>query len=80
MEFVAPFRRSPIAQRKDEVRMNNCPSEIATVLKACCIRWAQAHAVRHLATSSGNPAMIHVNEKLGFRRSYEEVRTVVRFT
>ena len=53
---------------------------IATVLKACCIRWAQAHDVRRLATSSGNPAMIRVNETFGFRRSDEEVRTVVRLT
>ena len=30
---VAPLRRSPIAQRNDEVRMNSWPSEIATVLR-----------------------------------------------
>ena len=51
---------------------------IATALKASCIRWAAEHAVRRLATSSGNPAMIRVNEKFGFRRTYEEVRTVRR--
>ena len=51
---------------------------IATALKASCIRWAAAHDVRCLATSSGNPAMIRVNEKFGFRRTYEEVRTVRR--
>jgi len=52
---------------------------VATALKACCIRWARDHGVRRLATSSGNPAMIRVNEKFGFRRSYDEVRMVVRF-
>ena len=51
---------------------------IATALKASCIRWAAAHDVRCLATSSGNPAMIRVNEKFGFRRTHEEVRTVRR--
>jgi GNAT superfamily N-acetyltransferase len=52
---------------------------IATVLKACCVRWAQEHGVSTMATSSGNPAMIRVNEKFGFRRTYEEIRTVLRF-
>jgi hypothetical protein len=28
--------------------------------------------------SSGNPATVHVNEKLGFRRTYVEVRLVKR--
>ena len=51
---------------------------IATALKASCIRWAAEHDVRRLATSSGNTAMIRVNEKFGFRRTYEEVRTVRR--
>jgi GNAT superfamily N-acetyltransferase len=51
---------------------------IATALKASCIRWAAEHGVRCLATSSGNPAMIRVNEKFGFRRTHEEVRTVGR--
>jgi len=51
---------------------------IATTLKARCLRWAQAHGVRRLATASGNPAMVHVNEKFGFRRTYVEVRLVKR--
>lgn len=51
---------------------------IATALKASCIRWAREHGVRRLATSSGNPAMIRVNEKFGFRRTYAEVRLVKR--
>ena len=51
---------------------------IATALKACTLRWAQENGYRYLATSSGNPAMIHVNEKFGFRRTYEEVRLVLR--
>jgi len=51
---------------------------IATALKAHCIRWAAEHGVRRLATSSGNPAMIRVNEKFGFGRTYVEVRLVKR--
>lgn len=51
---------------------------IATALKARCLRWAQEHGVRRLATASGNPAMVHVNEKFGFRRTYVEVRLVKR--
>jgi GNAT superfamily N-acetyltransferase len=51
---------------------------IATALKARCISWAQAHGVRRLATSSGNPAMVRVNEKFGFRQTYVEVRLVRR--
>ncbi len=52
---------------------------IATALKACCLRWARENGVRRLVTSSGNPAMIRVNEKFGFRRTYVEVRTAKRF-
>ncbi|HUQ80859.1 MAG TPA: GNAT family N-acetyltransferase [Gemmatimonadaceae bacterium] len=52
---------------------------IATLLKACCVRWSQQNRVRRLATSTGNAAMIRVNEKFGFRRTYDEVRTVLRF-
>jgi GNAT superfamily N-acetyltransferase len=51
---------------------------IATALKACTIRWAQDNGYKRLATSSGNPAMIRVNEKFGFRRTYDEVRLVLR--
>jgi GNAT superfamily N-acetyltransferase len=51
---------------------------IATALKARCIHWAREHGVRRLETSSGNPAMVRVNEKFGFRRTYVEVRLVVR--
>ena len=52
---------------------------IATTLKAGCIRWARDNGVRQLATASGNPAMVHVNEKFGFRGTYVEVRLVRRF-
>jgi GNAT superfamily N-acetyltransferase len=51
---------------------------VATALKARCVRWAQQHGVRHVATSSGNPAMVRVNEKFGFRRTYVEARLVRR--
>jgi GNAT superfamily N-acetyltransferase len=52
---------------------------IATALKACCVGWARDHGIRRLVTSSGNPAMVRVNEKFGFRRTYVEVRLVKRF-
>jgi GNAT superfamily N-acetyltransferase len=51
---------------------------VATALKARCVRWAREHGVRRLSTSSGNPAMVTVNEKFGFRRTYVEVRLVRR--
>lgn len=51
---------------------------IATALKARCVRWAQQHGIQRLATASGNPAMVHINEKFGFRRTYTEVRLVKR--
>jgi RimJ/RimL family protein N-acetyltransferase len=51
---------------------------IATALKARCIGWAQTNGFRRLATSSGNAAMVRVNEKFGFRRTYIEVRLVKR--
>ena len=51
---------------------------VATALKARCVRWAQEHGVRRLSTSSGNPVMVRVNEKFGFRRTYVEVRLVRR--
>ena len=51
---------------------------VATALKARCVRWAQENGVRRLATSSGHPAMVRVNEKFGFRRAYVEVRLVRR--
>jgi GNAT superfamily N-acetyltransferase len=51
---------------------------LATALKARCVRWAQENGLRTLITSSGNAAMVHVNEKFGFRRTYVEVRLVRR--
>ncbi len=51
---------------------------VATALKARCVRWAQENGVSRLSTSSGNPAMVRVNEKFGFRRTYVEVRLVRR--
>jgi GNAT superfamily N-acetyltransferase len=51
---------------------------IATALKACCIRWARENGVVRLATASGNPAMVHVNAKFGFRQTFVEVRLVKR--
>jgi GNAT superfamily N-acetyltransferase len=52
---------------------------VATALKACCVAWARDTGVRRMVTSSGNPMMIRVNEKLGFRRTYTEVRLVKQF-
>jgi len=51
---------------------------LATALEARCIRWAQENDVRSLAPASGNPAMVRVNEKFGFRRTDVEVRLVRR--
>jgi GNAT superfamily N-acetyltransferase len=51
---------------------------IATALKAHCVQWAREHGVRRLDSASGNPAMVRVNEKFGFRQTYVEVRLARR--
>ena len=71
--------RAEVGSGGTAVRPEYRGNGIATLLKACCVRWAQENGVQRLATSSGNPAMIRVNEKFGFRRTYDEVRTVLRF-
>lgn len=52
---------------------------VATALKALTLHWARDHGVRRVRTASGNPAMVRVNEKFGFHRTYVEVRLVRRF-
>ena len=76
---IADAARTEAGSAGTAVRPEHRGRGVATALKACCVRWAREHGVRRLATSSGNPAMIRVNEKFGFRRSYDEIRTVVRF-
>ena len=51
---------------------------IATALKRRVIDWARRNGVITLWTSSGNPAMIRINERLGFERVSTEVRLVRR--
>mgnify|MGYP001258245345 CR=1 FL=1 len=49
---------------------------IATALKVCTVEYAKQHGHAAIQTSSANPAMIAVNEKLGFQRVWSEVRVV----
>lgn len=49
---------------------------IATALKVRAITYARDHGVSTLSTSSGSPAMLHINERLGFRRTSTEIRLV----
>lgn len=53
---------------------------VATVLKLCDIRYAQAHGNRELWTvnDSINTAMLALNEKLGFQRQGATVRFIKR--
>jgi mycothiol synthase len=51
---------------------------IATALKVRAITEARARGQATLRTASGSPAMIRVNEKLGFRQISTEVRLVKR--
>jgi GNAT superfamily N-acetyltransferase len=51
---------------------------IATALRLRVVAWARARDLTMLHSASGNPAMVHVNEKLGFRRTATEVRLVRR--
>jgi GNAT superfamily N-acetyltransferase len=49
---------------------------VATALKMCAITYAREHGQTTLHTASGNPTMILVNEKLGYRRTTTEIRLV----
>lgn len=49
---------------------------IATALKLRAIRSARDHAIATLDTSTGNPAMVRANERLGFRLVSTEIRLV----
>lgn len=49
---------------------------IATALKVRVILAAAAQGVPTLSTSSGNPAMLRINENLGYRRASTEIRLV----
>jgi len=49
---------------------------IATALKLRAIMAARDHAIATLDTSTGNPAMVRANERLGFRLVSTEVRLV----
>jgi GNAT superfamily N-acetyltransferase len=49
---------------------------IATALKVRAIASARDHGDATLATSTGNPAMLRVNERLGFRTTATEVRLI----
>jgi GNAT superfamily N-acetyltransferase len=51
---------------------------IATALKVRVVAAAQARGLAELRTSSGNPAMLRVNERLGYRPTSTEVRLVKR--
>jgi mycothiol synthase len=49
---------------------------IATALKLRAVSSARDHGLVTLHTSSGNPAMLRINEQLGFRRVSTEIRLV----
>jgi mycothiol synthase len=51
---------------------------VATALKVLALTHAQQQNWRTAVTRSASPAMIHVNEKLGFQRGRAEVRLVRR--
>lgn len=50
--------------------------KIATALKLRAISFARDHGVARLETGSGNPAMLAVNARLGFKLTSTEVRLV----
>jgi GNAT superfamily N-acetyltransferase len=51
---------------------------IATALKVRTVEYAKRHGYSAIQTSSANPAMIAINEKLGFQPLWSEVRLVKR--
>jgi len=60
------------------VRAEHRGRGIATTLKVCTVRFAARQGYQEIRTSTANPAMLRVNEKLGFRRRSAEVRMVRR--
>ena len=60
------------------VRRSDRDHGIATALKVRWISLARDRGVAVMKSSSGNPAMLRVNEKLGYRRTWTEVRLVRR--
>jgi GNAT superfamily N-acetyltransferase len=51
---------------------------LATALKVCCLSYAKEHGYTVAMSRSANPAMIRVNENLGFERQKAEVRLLKR--
>jgi len=51
---------------------------VATALKVLALTHARQQGWRAAVTRSASPAMIRVNEKLGFQRGRAEVRLVRR--
>jgi GNAT superfamily N-acetyltransferase len=51
---------------------------IATALKVCAIDAAIARGATSMTTATGHPAMRHIDEKLGFREAWCELRMVRR--
>jgi GNAT superfamily N-acetyltransferase len=49
---------------------------VATALKVLSLSWAKGRGYLAAVSRSANPAMIRVNEKVGFRRGRSEVRLV----
>ena len=49
---------------------------IATALKTRVVCAARDRGLETLTTASGNPAMLHINERLGYRRTSTEIRFV----
>ncbi|MGB9179878.1 MAG: GNAT family N-acetyltransferase, partial [Pyrinomonadaceae bacterium] len=58
------------------VRPEYCGQGVATMLKVLALSYARQHGFTVAASRSANPAMIRVNEKLGFERGRGEVRLV----
>jgi GNAT superfamily N-acetyltransferase len=51
---------------------------IATALKRCTIHFARERGVSRVRAATGHPAMLHVDQKLGFHETHVEVRLVRR--
>jgi GNAT superfamily N-acetyltransferase len=69
---------TPVESVGTAVRPEYRGQGIASVLKGCCLTYAQRHGFERLITHSANPAMVHINETFGFRRGPTEVRLVKR--
>ena len=72
----APYAPQLVESGGTAVRPEYRSHGLATMLKMLALTYAHQHGYTTAVTRSVNPAMIRVNEKLGFQRGVSQVRLV----